>query len=113
MLAFYVFDEQSDGSARWEARLAGGCIIRWRRWGEPEKAGGRLVILRGPARMVIERLRGSSPPRRRTGTAGMTARAWRSIRTSKPTEGAGDRAESFNGALLYEPWMVKRARASQ
>jgi deoxyribodipyrimidine photo-lyase len=109
VLAFYVFDEQSDG-----VRPLGGASRWWLHHSlaalaaSLEKAGGRLVILRGPARMVIERLRVKLAPaaaywNRRYDGPGMAVDS--DVKADLRAQGIV--AESFNGALLYEPWMVK------
>jgi deoxyribodipyrimidine photo-lyase len=108
LIAAYVHDEASPG-----LRPIGGAARWWLHGGLAsldkalQQLGGRLVVLRGAAAAAIERL---------AAAAGADAVYWnrRYGAPERQVDGAakaalkarGIVAESFNGALLREPWTV-------
>ncbi|NBJ10099.1 cryptochrome/photolyase family protein [Microvirga arsenatis] len=112
VLCFYVFDEASEG-----VRPLGGAA-RWWLHGSLEalnealqRLGSSLVLFRGPATSVVERIvagTGASAIywNRRYGAAEIAI-----DRTLKQRLAArGIKAQSFNGRLVHEPWeIVNRA----
>ncbi|PSC05822.1 deoxyribodipyrimidine photolyase [Alsobacter soli] len=111
VVAFYVLDEESDG-----IRRLGGASKWWLHHAlaslrdDLQAAGADLLLFRGPARMVLERLRTALEPaavfwNRRYDAAGVAVDS----EVKADLKSAGVRAESFNAALLYEPWTVKTA----
>ncbi|MFN3524433.1 MAG: deoxyribodipyrimidine photo-lyase, partial [Phenylobacterium sp.] len=107
--ALYVLDEEAEGdwplggASRWWlhhslAALAEGLAAR----------GGRLVLRRGPAQQVLAEVAAQT---------GASAVYWnrryepaavaRDTETKACLRGAGLGAESFNAALLFEPWTIR------
>ncbi|MHB2166154.1 cryptochrome/photolyase family protein [Alsobacter sp. R-9] len=109
VLCVFIHDETSPGvralggAARWWlhhslAALAASLRLR----------GSDLLVLNGPAREVMASLASATSPRavfwnRRYTAAGIAV----DTQVKADLRGAGIQAESFNAALLYEPWQVK------
>ena len=105
VLALYILDDEGPG--KW----AMGGASRW--WlhqslqalaGELSKIGGSLVLCRGRAETVLPKL---------AKVAGAGAVVWNrcyephTVERDKTLKAALPGAESFNGALLFEPWEIK------
>ncbi len=109
LLCVYVHDEESEG-----LRPLGGAA-KWWLHGSLEaldkdlrKLGGELVIVRGKGDAVIEALAAETAAsgvywNRRYDEAGRAV----DTRLKSVLKARGVDAESFNGALLHEPWAVK------
>lgn len=109
VIPFFILDEQSDGM-----RPLGGASRWWLHHSlvslreNLRQRGADLLVLRGAARLVVERLVGELSPQaavwnRRYEAPGIAIDS----DVKADLKAAGVHAESHNGALLYEPWTVK------